>query len=318
MSRNKISIVVLCILMLSLLPACSPAATPTLAPNATLPPPTATPAPTATPDVPKNTPTPNASVVLSKAPDLIPAKDKPAREGMYFEMHPTGNSVVYTLPGMDSVQLASEVAYFKKVTTDIYYPPDYKPGMKLPVVIETHGTEESFAFDKDNPTEISQAKLIAASGLIVVAAQAGREPLINLYHLLDFLAVNADLLGMDIHNIGFWTRIDSGSPMLMALQNKGLALRGNFKAAVMLTPNIQLAIPADFPPGFSIFMVNATIGNEGPEAIDGFVVETRANNISTEYHRLDEPLFFYIDSTDQTSKETLQKALEFLKSKLLN
>jgi hypothetical protein len=301
----------------SLLAACAPPVAP-IAPTTTpFPPPTSTPAPTVTPDVPKNTATPNASVILSKAPALIPAKDRPVREGKHFDMEAKGDAVVYTLPEMDSVLLASDLSYFKTVKVDIYYPPNYKFEKKLPVVIETHGTTETFAFDNDNPIEISQAKLIAASGMIVVAAQASRDPLLNFYHLLDFLAVNADRLGIDINNIGFWETLDTGGPMLMALQNKGLAFRGNFKAAVMLTPSVTLlANPADLPPGFSLFVVNANIGDGNRQEIDTFVEQARASNLPVEYIQLGESPFFYIDDNSQTSKDTLQKALEFLKSRL--
>ena len=309
MFHRNVLRMVMCFFLLGLLPACVPPAAPIAPTNSPLPP------PTSTPDVPKNTSTPNASVILSKSPALIPAKDRPVREGMHFDFEAKGNTVVYTLPEMDSVLLASELSYFKTVKVDIYYPPNYKFEKKLPVVIQTHGTTETYSFDNDNLIQISQAKLIAASGMIVISAQASRDPLLNFYHLLDFLAVNADRIGIDINNIGFWDTVFAGGPMLTALQNKGLAFRGNFKAGVMLSPQVTvLANPADFPPGFSLFVVNANIGAR-PET-EAFVDQARASNLPVEYIELGEAPFFYIDDNSQTSKDTVQKALEFLKSRL--
>ena len=319
MFHRNVLRMVMCFFLLGLLPACVPPAAPIAPTNSPLPPPTSTPAPTATPDVPKNTSTPNASVILSKSPALIPAKDRPVREGKHlnFDLTAKGDAVVYTLPEMDSVLLASELSYFKTVKVDIYYPPNYKFEKKLPVVIQTHGTTETFAFDNDNLIEISQAKLIAASGMVVISAQASRDPLLNFYHLLDFLAVNADLLGIDINNIGFWDTLDMGGPMMVALQNKGLAFRGNFKAAVMLTPLVtELANPADFPPGFSLFVVNGSDTGDNRQLIDTFVEQVRASNLPVEYIHMGDMPFFYIDDNSQTSKDTVRKALEFLKSRL--
>jgi dienelactone hydrolase len=129
---------------------------------------------------------------------LILAINKP------FRKTSLPDHVVYTLPEMDSVLLASELIYYKDLKLDIYYPPTYNFDAKLPIVILAHGFQEAGEFDKDMPSHIDWAKLIAASGMIAVSAQAGNAPAENSYRVFDYLSANADFLGLDITRTGFW------------------------------------------------------------------------------------------------------------------
>jgi acetyl esterase/lipase len=142
---------------------------------------------------------------------LILAINKP------FRKTSLPDHVVYTLPEMDSVLLASELIYYNDLKLDIYYPPTYNFDAKLPIVILAHGYQDIVEdLDKDLPQHIDWAKLIAASGMIAVLAQAGNAPEENSYRVFDYLSANADFLGLDITRTGFWA-CSAGTPL--ALKN---------------------------------------------------------------------------------------------------
>jgi hypothetical protein len=252
--------------------------------------------------------------LLSKPPELILVINKPSR--------PTSSPehVVYTLPEMDQVLLASELAYYNDLTVDIYYPPNYRFEAKLPIVILSHGFAERGEFDKDMASHIDWAKLIAASGMIAVSAQAGIAPETNSYHVLGFLAANADLLGIDLTRIGFWACSGQGSPVFKALGDKGLPYRDGFRAAVFLYLDLRsAATPSDWPQTLSLFVVKAGGDNSFVnKAMDLKVSEARSSNIPTEYIELaGAPHAFDILQNTQDSKDVIRQALEFYKSALL-
>ncbi len=253
-------------------------------------------------------------MLLSKAPELIPAINKPFR--------PTSmpDHVVYTVPEMDKVLLASELAYYHDLLMDIYYPPDYRAGTKLPIVILTHGFPDvPNDLDKDLGQHIDWGKLIAASGVIAISAQAGDSPVENSYHVFEFLNANADALGVDLTRIGFWACSGQGAPAFKALQDKQLPYRDAFKAAVFTYLNLTTADPSGWPTNLALFVVKAANDSTiDGLTIDTFVSQSRSSNLSTEYIELaDAPHGFDVFQDTQASKDTIRQALEFFKSKLL-
>ena len=295
-------------------PALAPAATPipTLAPTAT-PVPTATPAPTATRVPATSAPTPTAGpTLLSKPPELILAINKPPRQTSYLA------HVVYTLPEMDKVLLASELVYYNGLTVDIYYPPNYGFKAKLPFVILVHGLEEKTEFDKDMVSQMDWAKLIAASGMIAVSAQSGAAPNPASYRALEFLAANADVLGLDLTRIGFWTASSQGAPMFLMLRDKELPYRDGFRAGVFAYQHLTTD-PSDWPPKFSLFVIKA--GKDAyvsGSAMDKFVARARSIGLPTEYVEVaDAPHGFDTIKNTQAAKDAIRHALEFFKAKLL-
>jgi len=271
--------------------------------------PTPTLEPTATP-----VPTPNVGLArLTKPPKLILATNKPVRRTSGQD------HVIYTLPEMDKVFLASELAYFNDLTVDIYYPPNYHFEAKLPIVILSHGLKETNEFYKDGYQHIDWAKLIAASGMIAVSAQGGTEQTTNSYHVLEFLAANADVLGIDLTRIGFWACSAQGGPVFKALGDKELPYRDGFRAAVFIYLGLAQVDPSNWPQKLSLFVVKA--GSDRTVSgmvMDNFVSQARSSNILTEYTELaGAPHAFDIYQNTQDSKDVIRRALEFFKGKLL-
>jgi hypothetical protein len=297
--------VILLATMLSSACAITPASTPTLEPTATqVPPPTS-----------KPTPTPIPVPLLSKSPELILAANKPYR----YSSIP--NNLVYNMPGMDKVLLANELEYYDGLILDIYYPPDYQFETKLPIVILSHGLTDVAPndLDKDMGSHMDWAKLIAASGMIAISAQAGNFPVENSYHVFDFLAANADILGLDLSRIGFWAGSGQGDPAFVALQDDSLPYRESFKAAVFNYLNFDAADPSAWPKNISLFVVKAGQDkNISGTDMDNFVARARANDIPTEYIELPDAIHGFDTFQDtQASKDTVQQEIEFFKSKLL-
>ena len=268
-----------------------------------------TPAPTAT--LPAPTPTAGPTR-LSKPPELILAINKPFRPTLYI------NRVVYTLPEMDQALLASELAYYDNLTVDIYYPPNYRSSAKLPFVILSHGLAERGEFDKDMVQHINWAKLIAASGIIAVSAQSGTEPVKNSYRVLEFLAANADVLGLDLTRIGFWACSSQGGPMFIMLRDKELPYRDGFRAAVFSYLDLRTD-PRDWPKNLSLFVIKAGGDTSiSGAAMDQFVSRARSSGLPTEYVELaGAPHGFDVYENSQAAKDVIQRALEFFKAKLL-
>jgi dienelactone hydrolase len=302
------SLVKIVLMATFLLSACAvpSVSTPTLKP-------TTVPVPGTTSIPVTNTPPPVGTSLLSKSPELILASNKPERKTSW-----PGN-VVYAMPEMDKVLLASELTYCNDLKVDVYYPPGYNFDAKLPIVILTHGFQETDEYDKDMPQHMDWAKLIAASGMIAVSAQAGSTPMENSYRVLDFLATNADFLGLDLTRIGFWACSGQGKPAFKALQDKNLPYRNAFKAAVFTYLDFNSADPSTWPQNLSQFVVKAGRDQNIPgETIDHFVDQARASKIPTEYIELaDAPHAFDVLQNTQASKDTIQQALQFLKDKLL-
>lgn len=288
-----------------LLSACArtPTSTPTLEPTAT-PVPTAT----STPAISAPTPTPTLPL-LSKPPELILAINKPSRPTL------SADHVVYNIPETDKVLLASELTYYNDLTVDIYYPPNYHFESKLPIVILAHGLSDEYS--KDVTQHIDWAKLIAASGMIAVSAQAGDAPTPNSYRVLEFLAANADLLGIDLTHIGFWACSSQGQPVFDALEDKELPYRDAFRAAVFLYLDLTSANPSNWPEKLSLFVVKAG-RDTGGLFTDIFMPKARSSGIPTEYIELpDAPHAFDVRQNTQANKDVIRQALEFFKSTLL-
>jgi acetyl esterase/lipase len=203
---------------------------------------------------------------------------------------------------------------------DIYYPPDYQFKAKLPVVIIVRGFTDlgshSKWSDKDFQQAIDWAKLFAASGMIAVAPQAFVKPDETLNHALDYLISNADQLGIDATRIGFWGCGAQGWPANSIFPDS--PYRDNFRAAAFIYSDLKI-IPASWPKNLSLFVVKSGKDEyiSGP-VIDKYVDAARANNIPVEYIVLPDAVDgFELLQDAQFSKDTVQKILEFFKSKLL-
>jgi acetyl esterase/lipase len=297
-----------------LLGACgTPTSTPTLEPIVT-------PTRVATSIPATIAPTPiSAPVLLSKSPELILAINKP------FRTTTIPDHVVYTMTETNKVLLASELIYYSDpnlgdLTVDVYYPPSYNFESKLPIVILSHGYNDMPGdLDKDLQQHIDWAKLIAASGMIAVSARAGDAPVAHSYHVLDFLAANADALGIDMTRIGFWTCSGQGEPVFKTLEDKKQPYQNAFKSAVFLYSDLSSASPNNWPQQLSLFVAKAGEDkNIDGSAIDEFVSKARSSNLPTEYIELaGAPHAFDVYQNTQNTKDVVRQSLDFFKRTLL-
>jgi len=125
----------------------------------------------------------------------------------------TKKRVVFRLPNEDAVTIRRDVAYRQSETgartMDIYYPPDFSDGAKVPAVIFVSGYSDP-GFQKmlgcklkDMESYISWGRLTAASNLVAITYSA-IDPVADAAALLDFLKPNAASLGIDSERIGIW------------------------------------------------------------------------------------------------------------------
>src|SRR6266480_3134919 len=125
----------------------------------------------------------------------------------------TKKRVVYRIPGMDAVTIRRDVEYRATdsggLTMDIYYPPDWKSGSRIPAVVFVSGYSD-LGFQKmlgcklkDMGSYISWGQLTAASGLVAIT-YTNTEPAGDIDSLLGYLQQNAESLGIDETRIGVW------------------------------------------------------------------------------------------------------------------
>lgn len=122
--------------------------------------------------------------------------------------------VVYEMPGMDALTIRRDVEYRKTdstaLTMDIYYPPDWKSGARVPAVVIVTGYPD-LGFEakvgckfKDMGSSVSWGQLMAASGLVAIT-YTNREPEADLRALLDYVRQNSESLSIDETRIGIWS-----------------------------------------------------------------------------------------------------------------
>jgi acetyl esterase/lipase len=281
---------------------------PTTVPNT----PSPTPKPTAVPNTPSPTPSPSP-LRISKTPELILAVNKP------FRKTDDPDHVVYTLPGMDKVLMASELNFSENLLMDIYYPPDYQFNTKLPVVILLHDFSDQggqTSTNKDIQQQIDWAKLFAASGMIVVSAQAGEDPYLTFNSMMDYLNANADLLGIDMNRIGFWGC--SGHCLFLWRILGDSPYRDNFRAAALYY--CYFIKPDSWPKNISLFVVRAGQDSYVDSGVmDRLLKSARDNNIPVQYTVLPEAVHgFDIYQDVQMSKDMIKQTLDFFTGILLN
>jgi hypothetical protein len=125
----------------------------------------------------------------------------------------TKKTVVYQIPGVDAVTVRRDVEYRATdagvLTMDIYYPPDSKPGARIPAVVVVAGYPD-LGFEakvgckfKEMGSSVSWGQLIAASGLGAIT-YTNREPAADLHAMLQYVRQNSASLGIDENSIGVW------------------------------------------------------------------------------------------------------------------
>src|SRR6185295_3228066 len=122
-------------------------------------------------------------------------------------------TVVWSLEGAEDVRIVRDVEYRvsddASLTMDIYYPPDFKSGTRIPAVVfvlgySDVGFQAKLGFrQKEMGSYTSWAKLAAASGLMAIT-YTNIEPLQDIRALLQHIRKDAVSLGIDEDRIGVW------------------------------------------------------------------------------------------------------------------
>jgi hypothetical protein len=121
--------------------------------------------------------------------------------------------VVYRIPAMAGVTIRRDVEYrateTDSLSMDIYYPPDFESGARLPAVVFVAGYPD-LGFEamlgckfKEMGAYISWGQLTAASGMIAIT-YTNREPTADLYAVIRHVREHAASLGVDENRIGAW------------------------------------------------------------------------------------------------------------------
>ena len=129
------------------------------------------------------------------------------------QTHITKKRVVYDIPGTDAVTVHRDVEYSEtdaqSLTMDIYYPPDWKSGTRIPAVVFVTGYSD-VGFKKmlgcrlkDMESYISWGRLTGATGMIAITYSAV-EPASDTTVLLQYVRQNSASLGIDENRIGVW------------------------------------------------------------------------------------------------------------------
>ncbi len=139
--------------------------------------------------------------------------------------HIAKKHVVCEIPGVDAVTTRPDVTFGSRdgdfLTMDLYYPPHFKDGARLPAVVIVAGFPD-LGFQKivgckfkEMGSSVSWARLMAASGMVAIT-YSNREPAADVHTVLQYVRKNDAALGIDESRIGLWA--SSGNvPLALSL-----------------------------------------------------------------------------------------------------
>ncbi len=260
----------------------------------------------------------------------------------------TKKRVVYQLPGMESVTIRRDVEYRPTdagaLTMDIYYPPDFQSGARIPAVVFVSGYPD-LGFQKmlgcklkEMESYISWGQLTAASGLVAITYSTSQAPAADVQALLQHLRQNAAGLGIDENRIGVWAcsgNVPNALSVLMQEANDflkcavlcyGLMLDLDSSTNVAQAAKMfGFANPcagksvADLLPGLPLFIAKA--GQDNPqlnETIDRFMAQALSCNLPvTLTNHPTAPHAFDVMHDSETSREIIRQILAFMQFHLL-
>ena len=227
---------------------------------------------------------------------------------------------------------------------DIYYPPDFSSGSRVPAVIFVSGYSDP-GFQKmlgcklkEMESYISWGKLTAASDLVAITYSAV-DPVADVGALLDFVRQNAPTLGIDQDRIGIWACSGNAPNALSILMKQG---RDHMKFAVLLYPYL-LGLDGhtgtaesakrfgfinpcegksieDLPPNTPLFIVRAG-RDEMPqlnETMDRFLSRALSSNLPIRFtNHPTAPHGFDILDDSKATHEIIDRILTFMRFQLL-
>lgn len=254
--------------------------------------------------------------------------------------------VVYSIPGMDGVEVRRDVEYRATnegaLTTDIYYPPDSRRGARLPAVVFVIGYSDLGAEArlgckfKEMGSYVSWARLTAASGVVAITYR-NREPAADVDALLQYVRRHAATLGVDENRIGLWACSGNVPLALSVLMNeaslKCAVLCYGFMLDLAGATHVAEAARvwgfvnscagksiADLPRETPLFIARAG-QDQMPhlnETIDSFLVEALAHNLPLTFvNHPAAPHAFDLFDDGEMSREIVRRILAFMRFHLL-
>lgn len=147
--------------------------------------------------------------------------------------------VVYTLPGMDRVQVEKDIIYRghgnSSLAMDVYRPADLSPGQTRPAVVFVHGDAppDTLGSAKEWGQYTSWGRLAAASGLIGITFNHRStlqfsqtdEALRDIEAALAYVRDHAADLGVDAERICFWVCSAGGFALKLVLKANPVYVR---------------------------------------------------------------------------------------------
>jgi hypothetical protein len=262
--------------------------------------------------------------------------------------HISKKRVVYSIPGMEGLEVRREVEYRASdagcMTMDIYYPPDSKSGARTPAVVIVAGYPDA-GFEanvgckfKEMGSSVSWGQLMASSGLVAIT-YTNLEPSADINALLEYIRQHADALRIDENRMGLWASSGNVPLALSVLMHEG---REYLKCAV-LCYGIMLDMEgerdvaeaakiwgfanpcagktvADLPKDTPLFILRAG-RDEVPhlnETIDRFVAGALAFNLPLTFtNHPDAPHAFDLFHDSETTREIIRRILGFMRFHLL-
>jgi hypothetical protein len=261
----------------------------------------------------------------------------------------TKKRVVYQIPGMNDVKIRRDVEYrvteTGAQTMDVYYPPDWQDGARLPAVVFVSGFSDLGFVARlgcklnEMASYISWGQLAAASGLVAITYSTSREPAADIYAVLDYVRQHAASIGIDESRIGVWAcsgNVPNALSVLMQENQdylKCAALCYGYmldledttrvadiaKAVGFVNPSAGKSV-ADLPKDLPLFIVRSG-QDEMPylnETIDRFLAHALIANLPITFaNHPQAPHAFDLMHDSETSREIIRQILAFLRFHLL-
>jgi acetyl esterase/lipase len=262
--------------------------------------------------------------------------------------------VVYTVPGMDQVEIHRDIVYNTANTPsgivdlkmDVYVPPKSKPGETFPfVLLISGGGIEGAPYDwRDAGVYNSYGRILAASGMIGVSfskryergVKGARNGIEDTDAAIAYLIHHAADFHVDPSRQAFWAFSAGGLVLSIALRQmaptknavlcfycvtdidiEGMSVADADRTRLYVSPlfNVQHHDGAHTPP---IFVARAGLDSPGlNNNLDQFVAAALKENLLVEVmnHPSGRHGFDILDDSDR-SREIIRRALDFLKIRL--
>lgn len=253
--------------------------------------------------------------------------------------------VVYQTPAMEKVTIKQDIVYKtkdgKNLTFDLYYPPDFKGKISLPVVILVLGySDDVFKSSLKNWAVYKDwAKIFASSGMAAVNYST-LQPAADTFDLIQHIRENGEELKLDGDTIGIWScsaNVITALSVIMDERADYLKCAALYYG-IMATPDrkfhetiMKLREMANFSvegldkiknfhTDLPLLVVRAGKDREDiNQTLDHYVSQAITNNIPLTFvnYNNGQHSFDVMDDNDR-SREIIEQTIKFMKSHLLS